>query len=703
MLDTLTTVIADAAPVLNTAARHNYHPTELNTITVVVTLIVIAAFVLVFIANRIIIRRVKLTTHRTQDITSLMQHAVTLGDINVLKFNMGTRQVDVLYGQAIPQGELAMSEFMERIHPSSLTDFEIMMRYVGRRNEDEAQVCSLLFNVAPAHAPADWRSMSCQAMLVDMGAKKPSIICTMADETLTENERRQEQALTEKYKRIFDQDIVGLVYYDSQGMMLAANSYIRQMLHFQGDNDPYFFQTSLFDRNPLREVVDRAHMEDLYFCTRSVIPERGVNLYLELRLHPTFNEQGELANISLAVRDVTQERELYLKTKENNEELQRINAAISDYERELQYLMDSCEMRVWRLSLADRQITFHKTLSTYEKLLTLDEFLGYFIDKDNPMVRNFSNPVDHLMQPTSQLCRMKPIFHDNHDADWNIIDCVPVFGDEGLVGCFGTLRNVTSLIKAQERLKEETRRAQDSGHQKSVFMANMTHEIRTPLNSIVGFSDLLPMMSSPEEKAELVKVIMNNCDMLLRLINDILEISSMATSEMAFVPHDTDFATEFSQAAQTLEQRIQTPGVEFMVDNPFATLLVHTDMQRVIQILTNFVTNAVKYTQQGHIRIGYCVNDGNGQSSSPSVSGLPTTPGIVVYCEDTGIGIPQDKQHTVFERFVKLNDYVQGTGLGLSICKAIAQRAGGAIGVTSKGEGHGSTFWFSLPLNIIVN
>jgi signal transduction histidine kinase len=212
-------------------------------------------------------------------------------------------------------------------------------------------------------------------------------------------------------------------------------------------------------------------------------------------------------------------------------------------------------------------------------------------------------------------------------------------------------------------------------------MANMTHEIRTPLNSIVGFSDVLPMMTTPEEKQEIVKVIMNNCDMLLRLINDILAVSTLDSDGIKIMKQEVDFAKTFDEICLSLTERVQTPGVEFIKDNPYETLKAKLDPGRIQQVITNFVTNAVKYTQQGHIKVGYRKEDN----------------GLYIYCEDTGAGIPKEAQQKVFERFVKLNDYVQGTGLGLAISKAIVERCNGRIGVNSEGEGKGSTFWMWVP------
>ena len=171
--------------------------------------------------------------------------------------------------------------------------------------------------------------------------------------------------------------------------------------------------------------------------------------------------------------------------------------------------------------------------------------------------------------------------------------------------------------------------------------------------------------------------------MLLRLINDMLAISTLDSSGINIEAKETDFSKDFNEICQSLAERVQNPNVQFIADNPLPSFTITIDTGRMQQVLTNFVTNAVKYTQEGHIKVGYAQRDG----------------GLYLYCEDTGAGIPQEAQQKVFERFVKLNDYVQGTGLGLSICKAIADRCHGKIGVDSEGEGKGSTFWMWIPIN----
>jgi signal transduction histidine kinase len=332
--------------------------------------------------------------------------------------------------------------------------------------------------------------------------------------------------------------------------------------------------------------------------------------------------------------------------------------------------------------------TFYKGMSEPEKTMSIKEVITHFVD--SPFRKGLEEYETYFKVPRTDLTHMRPFFHEGENLQWNFIDSVPSFDENGkMTGTYGIVRNVSELMEKQERLKEETERAKESGLKKSTFMANMTHEIRTPLNAIVGFSDVLPMLTTPEDKQEIIRVIMNNCDMLLRLVNDILAVSALDSGGIEIIPSKIDFAKSFNDIAISLEQRVQAPGVQFIAENPYDSFITILDSGRIQQIVTNFVTNAVKYTTEGHIKIGYRSEDRNGIH------------GIYIYCEDTGTGIPEEAQLKIFDRFVKLNDYVQGTGLGLSICKAITDSYHGDIGVDSKGEGHGSTFWVWIPCDEI--
>lgn len=211
----------------------------------------------------------------------------------------------------------------------------------------------------------------------------------------------------------------------------------------------------------------------------------------------------------------------------------------------------------------------------------------------------------------------------------------------------------------------------------------MSHEIRTPLNAIVGFSGLMVNCDDPEEKAEYMEIIESNNDLLLRLINDILDLSKIESGILERKREKFNLAKVSGELYTMIQPKITNPEVEFILGNSGPDCWIFLDRNRLKQVWMNFLTNAVKCTHSGHIKMGYSLENG----------------GIKVYVEDSGVGIPYEVQNRVFGRFQKLNEFAQGTGLGLAISRAIIEGAGGEIGFTST-PGVGSTFWAWIPCDV---
>ena len=377
--------------------------------------------------------------------------------------------------------------------------------------------------------------------------------------------------------------------------------------------------------------------------------------------------------------------------------LKVVNASIQNYEAELRYMMQACQMQAFRISLDRDVIEFYSGLNTVVRSFNLKQMQKIFVNQEDEFVKALSDPAKVLAKPISYISQMYPmVTQSTTELQWVQINSIPEYDHNGrLLGAFGVWRNINDIMRKQEQLRQETERANESGHLKSVFLANMTHEIRTPLNAIVGFSDLLSMLTTQEEKQEMVRVIMNNCDMLLRLVNDVLVASSLDTGGVQLLPVKTDLAKAFDEWCKSLQARVDNPSVQFIVDNPYDSFVATIDIDRINQVLTNFVTNAVKYTNEGHIKVGW--KPMNSDELASDLRPQTSADGLYFYCEDTGAGIPLEAQDKIFERFFKLNDYIQGTGLGLSISKAIANACHGTIGVKSQGKGFGSTFWMWIP------
>ena len=238
---------------------------------------------------------------------------------------------------------------------------------------------------------------------------------------------------------------------------------------------------------------------------------------------------------------------------------------------------------------------------------------------------------------------------------------------------------ITERKVAERELIAAKERAEESNRLKSAFLANISHEIRTPLNAIVGFSEIIAVTESEEEKMEYLEIIQKNSNLLLQLINDILDLSRIESgkSEMHFQQVEIAGLVEEVEKVHQLKMK---SNVELKVIRPEGEYWTSTDRNRVMQVLFNFLSNAIKNTEKGSITLGL-KHEG---------------PWLKLYVSDTGCGISKEKLPQIFTRFEKLNDFVQGTGLGLSICKSIVERLGGRIEVTSE-LGQGSMFALYLP------
>ena len=239
------------------------------------------------------------------------------------------------------------------------------------------------------------------------------------------------------------------------------------------------------------------------------------------------------------------------------------------------------------------------------------------------------------------------------------------------------------LRKAYSRLSEAVEKAEQANQLKSAFLANMSHEIRTPLNAIVGFSNMLPHTEDPVEMREYADIIETNTDLLLQLINDILDLSKIEAGTFDFYPSSIDVNQTMEEIEQSMRLRLKNSDVTLAFTERLPGCLFYIDKNRLIQLLANFVNNAIKFTQTGTICMGYRMTD---------------TDTIYFYVSDTGCGMSNEQCEHVFERFVKYNPFIQGTGLGLSICQSIVAQLGGKIGLESE-PGKGSCFWFTHPLN----
>ena len=665
-----------------------FHPErEHNDSSPVSLFVIIGAIILIligFVLSRLIRSRVRAATRKTIDLNNMMTQALGMGDYHVIECGVDSDRLTNVYGDLLPGKEMTRDEFISRIldwqQPVFCEAIEELKKK-GVKND-----IKIRWNVATPEAP-DWHYLHGNAIIEAEEGKPAYMVFSLKDVTKEILAERLITEMGEKYFKMFKTNLIAMSFYGPDGYLIDLNDKMRALSGFDEQGERYFRTVCLFDMPLLKEDFD--HVSEFHVCQRMYYPEIGLDKYIEFRVKPIVSDEGSIRYYSVTARDISDERIMYLEQLRHDREMRLVADESNAYETQLHYLLENSNMYVWRSSLKEGTIHFSRSLRTMEHAMTLADYVSC-MDPDEQSDSKDSMASEEIMSKPFNVIHHFSRLPFQQEPAWFAISGMPISDKKGnCIGQFGVMRNITDLMEAQQKLKEETARAEDSGRMKSAFLANMTHEIRTPLNAIVGFSDLLPVIDEPSERMEFIRIIRNNCDMLLRLINDILEASSMGQA-LAIEPEEVDFAQVFDDICQTLAQRVQEPGVEFIKDNPYASYRTVLDKGRVQQVLTNFTTNAVKYTHEGHIKVGY-------HAEARALNGGEARNGLYFYCEDTGAGIPKEKQPKVFERFVKLNDFVQGTGLGLSICQSIADRCEGEIGVTSEGEGHGSTFWLWIP------
>ncbi len=597
--------------------------------------------VLAVLFSRLAKAHVKSAMRSSTELIEMLSKAMQMGNFQIMEYDIKNNRFTNRYDSVIlPENGLSLEEFTKRIHPDQRAEFtdKIQLLMSGKERSFELDK---RWNSGTDEHPV-WLNFNGHAMVETDDKGEPQyIVNAIHDITHEVEESMAEKLLVNKYDRMADMPFMGISFYNRGGRLIDVNNTMKQLCHID-DNDPasrrFWESVSIFDVPLFREMVRPGMKEKVQVCQHMYYPDMNIDKYIELQIEPLVNDKNEVVNYFVSAIDKTKERADSYAMHKRHEDIRNHQKQIEVLRQRLNYLLTKSNRYLVTCDKERERMTFFRT----------------------PGV-----PISVDTASTMLSTKLIPLYNT----------------DGNVTGYEGVATDYTSLDTARRLLKEETLRAEQSVQLKSGFMASMTHELRTPLNAIVGFTGILKALDSEDERAEYVRIIRNSCDMLQRLINDIMEASTLTDGQLSIKAEQIDFVPAFDDISITLQQRVQNPDVKFLKENPYDTFVTSLDIGRVQQVLTNFVTNAVKFTERGHIRIGYRYK----------------RHGLYIYCEDTGKGIPKDKQQKIFERFVKLDEFVQGTGMGLAICKSIAERMGGEIGIESEGEGKGSLFWMWIP------
>ena len=464
-----------------------------------------------------------------------------------------------------------------------------------------------------------------------------------------------------------------------------------QMQTFEAYNDPVndYASDKLVS---LEEYLNVIHPEDRSLVNdalQSMLLGRNMNINLTCRIQTRHDDTWQYCNITGVPFEFGESGDVirYTGFRQNISKLHQLNEELKERNYKMELTFKTVGMSYWDYDVKTRQYrSFNDPVNDFnpEKAIMPEDYLKAAHPEDTERVReNIVGMSAGQYKEFSLQYRSRTKW----DQDWQtlIVTGLPSERDKkgNVIRYTGIAFNNTKWEKMAQELKEMKDKAELSDRLKSAFLANMSHEIRTPLNAIVGFSELLVDSDDPDEKKEYWHIIESNNDLLLRLINDILDLSKIESGIIDRKRERFNLTQLCNELYVMMRSKIPNADVELVQDNPCPECWIFLDSNRLKQVWMNFLTNAVKYTRSGYIRMGYSVEKD----------------GIRFYVEDTGTGIPKELQDRVFGRFQKLNEFVQGTGLGLAISRAIVEAAGGEIGFTSE-QGIGSTFWAWVPCEI---
>ena len=458
---------------------------------------------------------------------------------------------------------------------------------------------------------------------------------------------------------------------------------------FESYNDPINDYVS--DRLlTVSEYMDVIYPEDrsvFYDAMQSLIAGKNVTINFTCRIQTKYDETWQYCDFMGVPFDQDENGDIirYTGFRQNIPKIQQLNRELKERNYKIELSFKTVGMSYWGFDVKSLKFSaFNDPINDFysEKTITPEDYLNATHPDDVVFVRKY---MEHMFRGIDKDFNVKYRSKTKWDDEWQtlLVTGIQVERDkEGHVTRYtGITINNTKWEKMIQQLKELKEKAELSDRLKSAFLANMSHEIRTPLNAIVGFSELMVTCDDPEEKKEYINIIQSNNELLLRLINDILDLSKIESGILDRKRETFNLAKVCNELYTMIQPKITNPDVEFQMDNSSPDCWIFLDRSRLKQVWMNYLTNAVKCTKSGYIKMGYGIE----------------REGLRIYVEDTGIGIPDDLHDKVFTRFEKLNEFSQGTGLGLTISRAIVEAAGGEVGFTSK-LGVGSTFWAWLPL-----
>ena len=613
--------------------------------------------------------------YRTEESKKNLEMAMEAANMSSWVYDVYKMKFGILHGNSVFKSGMSLEQLLPMLHPQDCAPLRELFSRLINKEVLQGQLTVRVFN----EQEGEFRHYESRMRLSTEHFGKLQIVGTLLD--VTEKLRMAKKTQDLLVKRELAMKVNDIVHWD----------FNVQMQTFEAYNDPVndYASDKLVS---LEEYLNVIHPEDRSLVNdalQSMLLGRNMNINLTCRIQTRHDDTWQYCNITGVPFEFGESGDVirYTGFRQNISKLHQLNEELKERNYKMELTFKTVGMSYWDYDVKTRQYrSFNDPVNDFnpEKAMMPEDYLKAAHPEDTERVReNIVGMSAGQYKEFSLQYRSRTKW----DQDWQtlIVTGLPSERDKkgNVIRYTGIAFNNTKWEKMAQELKEMKDKAELSDRLKSAFLANMSHEIRTPLNAIVGFSELLVDSDDPDEKKEYWHIIESNNDLLLRLINDILDLSKIESGIIDRKRERFNLTQLCNELYVMMRSKIPNADVELVQDNPCPECWIFLDSNRLKQVWMNFLTNAVKYTRSGYIRMGYSVEKD----------------GIRFYVEDTGTGIPKELQDRVFGRFQKLNEFVQGTGLGLAISRAIVEAAGGEIGFTSE-QGIGSTFWAWVPCEI---
>lgn len=611
----------------------------------------------------------------TEESKKNLEMAMDATNMSSWVYDVYKKTFSSLYGFPIVESISTLEGLLKIMHPQDQLQLLQLFGQLEQKEFQQGQITARIYN----EKEKQYRYYESRMRLSSEHFGKLLIIGTEMDVT----EKVQLAKKTEELiaKRELAMQVSNIVHWDFDVRTLKFESY----------NDPVndYASDKLLTIEEQMNVIHPEDRSSAYDAIQTMLSGKDFTVEFSCRIKTKHDKTWSYCNI-IGVpfeRDENGDIVRYTGFRQNISKQHQLDEELRERNYKMELTFKTVGMSYWDFDVESGLFrAFNDPVNDFhsEKPISPEEYLSTTHPEDVDCVREYINRI--LLGVNSDF-NLKYRSKTKWDDEWQtlLVTGIPIERNKkGQVTRYTGIKiNNTKWEKMAQELKDLKEKAELSDRLKSAFLANMSHEIRTPLNAIVGFSELMINCDDSSEKEEYMEIIQSNNELLLRLINDILDLSKIESGILERKPEKFNMSKVCSELYTMIQPKVTNPDVEFCLDESGPECLIFLDRNRLKQVWMNYLTNAVKCTQSGYIKMGY------------SIEGK----GIRFYVEDSGVGIPVELQDRVFGRFQKLNEFAQGTGLGLAISRAIIEGAGGKVGFISQ-PGKGSTFWAWVPCEI---